>query len=392
MRSFPTFVGRRRRLSRAIAEMHYQLRTEGDTPIRAAASIWVGVIIGCSPLYGLHLPMIVAVAKLFKLSRFKAYLAAHVNNPLTFPFLIWSEVAVGRWLFTGRWPRLAIDELTSIRLWDLGRDLFVGSLVLGVGIGFVLACSAFVVSARWGASPFRSQLKESVSRRYVDCGIVDWEFVRGKLSHDPVYYGLLRSGVLPDRGRLLDLGCGRGITLALLDTARAMHDQGAWAVHWPRPPRGLELIGVEQRGRNAAVARRALGGAARIERAELRDYAPPAAAVVLLIDVLHYIPAPDQTLLLERVACALDPGGLLLIREADADRGWRFHVTRAQERLSAFARGEWRRHFHYRGLGTWAALLEGVGLEVRSYPMWAGTPYANVLIEARKPSSTAKNA
>ena len=56
---------------------------------------------------------------------------------------------------------------------------------------------------------------ESTSQRYMASGVFSWEFVRGKLRHDPLYYGVLRAGILPNQGQLVDLGCGRGIFLAL---------------------------------------------------------------------------------------------------------------------------------------------------------------------------------
>jgi O-methyltransferase involved in polyketide biosynthesis len=106
---------------------------------------------------------------------------------------------------------------------------------------------------------------------------------------------------------------------------------------------------------------------------------------VLLLDVLHYLPATAQEDLLRRVADTLEPGGLLLIRDADAAGGLRFLATRIQERTCALARRHWRQRFHYRSAEDWRGLLRGLGLEVDVAPMAEGTPYSNVLIAARRP-------
>jgi len=216
-----------------------------------------------------------------------------------------------------------------------------------------------------------------------------WEFVRGKLRHDPVYFSLLRAGILPSEGRLVDLGCGRGLLLALLRTAREQAENGEYPTGWPPPPR-LELFGIEGNRKIAEVARRALGDDARIDAADLRDAEQlPGARVILLLDVLHYLPTTAQEDLLARIAKALESGGLLLLRDADADAGWRFTATRIQERTCALARRHWRQRFHYRNQADWMTLLEKNGLAPTAEPMAQGTPYANVLIAGRKPTPAA---
>src|SRR6185369_9258238 len=113
---------------------------------------------------------------------------------------------------------------------------------------------------------------------------------------------------------------------------------------------------------------------------DLCEAALPAADVILLLDVLHYLPAAAQEDLLARVANALPPGGLLLIRDADAAGGWRFTATRVQERLCAWGRRHWRQRFQYRSRKEWREVLERLGFAVEDEPMGEGTPYANVLL------------
>src|SRR6185436_5594900 len=220
--------------------------------------------------------------------------------------------------------------------------------------------------------------------RYLAAGMFHWEFVRGKLRHDPVYFFLLRTGALPPEGRLLDLGCGRGLLLALLLTAREQAEKGEYPAGWPPPPR-LDLHGIEASRKIAEVARRALGAEARIDAADLRDLPElPPARVILLLDVLHYLPAATQEDLLARIAASLEPGGLLLIRAAAAGAGWRFTATRLQERACALARRHWRQSFHYRSHTEWMKPHEKNGLTPTAEPMAKGTPYGNVLIGGRK--------
>ena len=242
-------------------------------------------------------------------------------------------------------------------------------------------------------------LVEAAARRYDGAGPATRQFVRGKLRGDPIYLELLAGGDLPRRGRLLDLGCGQGIALALLAAARGggrgESDAGGgdggveWPAGWP-PPADLELIGIERSPRRVAVARASLGGEAEVRQGDLAGADLPPCDAVLLLDVLHYLSAADQTALVGRAARALAPGGVLLIREADAARGMRFALTRVQERLAALARGHWRQHFHYRPGADWRRLLAACGFETEARPMWRGTPFANVLIVGRKPAVRGK--
>jgi len=375
---------RRWRLGRALSELHYQLRTEGDSPLRTAGSVWLGTAVGCVPVYGAHLAICVVLARLLGLSRIKTYLAAHVNNPFTAPWLLYLEYGIGHSLFGAGWPRLSVATLRSTAIADLGRDLIVGSLVLGVTLGAVLGAIAYFVGVRSRTASLFEKLREETSRRYLDAGVFDWEFVRGKLKYDPMYREILASGLLPRQGTLVDLGCGRGILLALVQTAKALHEGGEWTREMHLPPLCLELVGVERRESMARVARLATAGEAVISVENLSGYVPQPADVVLLLDVMHYMSAEEQTGLVRRVATRLRPGGLILVREPDAALGLRFRWTRWGERLSAILRRDWRQAFCYRTARSWCELIESCGLTTRVSPMWGSTPHGNVLIEARK--------
>ncbi|HUD71592.1 MAG TPA: DUF2062 domain-containing protein [Dongiaceae bacterium] len=365
----------RRRWREVVGELHYQLRTEADTPARNAAAIALGTLVGCVPLFGAHLVLCILFARLFRVSRILTYLAAHLNNPLTAPWILAAELSIGYRVTSGAWPALRFSELARMGALSVGRDILLGSLILGAGLGVLLGTVAWIVGRRSRhESPWRRKVDE-VSRRYLGGGVFHWEFVRGKLRHDPVYRAIEPNLLEVREGTLLDLGCGRGIALALADHGNA---NGASA-----PPR---LVGVERTTAVAAVAHAALGGRALIVVADLAAFEPPPADLILVIDVLHYLDAGAQEGLIDRAARALRPGGRLLLREADAGGGLRFELTRAGERAAALGRGAWRQRFHYRSAAAWSALLAARGLETAPVSMTGGPPLANVLIEGRKPA------
>ena len=228
------------------------------------------------------------------------------------------------------------------------------------------------------------RLLDAAAGRYEGAGRFQRGFARGKLRHDPMFPALLRLGCLPDRGLLADLGCGRGLLLALITAARGQFERGAWPAGWPPPPSRLALQGYEIDAVHAGVARKALDGEARIHLQDVRDAVLPRCTAVALLDVLFYLGADEQRRVLQRAVDALEPGGTILLREADATDGISFQVTRLAERALQAMRGRPFRRLHYRGAREWTALLESLGLSVRPVPMSEGTPFGNVLFIGTK--------
>lgn len=217
-----------------------------------------------------------------------------------------------------------------------------------------------------------ARLVDQTSERYRSSGRVAFHFARGKLRRDPVYEAVFSGGFLSAEGTLLDLGCGGGLLLALLATAART------GVPTPR------LIGVETRLRAAAVARAALGEDGEIVTADARVRPLPRARTIVLFDVLSMMPAADQDALLRAVVEALESGGLLLVRDADAGAGWRFRSVGFANRFKAWALRTRGVHFHFRTREGWREWLEEAGLSVEAFPMGRGTPFGNVLFAARK--------
>jgi uncharacterized protein (DUF2062 family)/SAM-dependent methyltransferase len=375
------------RFTRPLLELLYKLRTAADSPARQAAAVALGVFIGCTPFFGFHLLLCIGFARLLRLNQIKVYLASHVSLPLIWPFLVMAEIQVGRWLRGAPFLALHLKDMRRVSWKHYGIDLLTGSAVVGLVLAVLFALVTWLLVRRQSRATIIDSLVDEISRCYIDAGIFAWEFVRGKLRHDPVYFTLLARGGLPLAGRLLDLGCGRGILLALLAGAREQSARGVYPAGWPIPPAGLLLHGIEGRPKIARAARLALGERAIVEVGDLRQTPLPPSAAVFLLDVLHYMSAAEQEELLDRVAQAVSPGGSFFVREADAAAGAAFSRTRTAERLCALARGHFRQRFHYRSAAEWQRLLEERGFAVTPVSMSDGTPYANVLFEGRRPGS-----
>jgi uncharacterized protein (DUF2062 family)/SAM-dependent methyltransferase len=372
----------------ALQRAVYYLRTEGSgSRARDAWAIGLGLFIGCSPLIGLHLGLCLLTGWLFGLNRVKLYLAANLINPLIMPLVMFTEIQVGSWVRRGHGYSIDLEAFVTLDPWHFGQDLFVGSVIVGAAVAGLVGGLTFATLGRSLRDPAFAALVKVASDRFLGSGITAWEFARAKLRNDPVYRQVITTGLLPERGLLLDVGCGQGLLLAIVAAARAAAEEGTWPGEWARPPRHVTLVGVDLRPRVAQIAREALADVATIEQVDARTLVDSdrTADVIALFDVLHLMNGDEQERLLDAVIAALPPGGRLLVREADAAGGWRFRFVRFGNWLTALTQRRWRQTFHFRTDAEWRALLARHGLRVDSAPM--GTvAFANVLIVGSKPA------
>lgn len=212
---------------------------------------------------------------------------------------------------------------------------------------------------------------EAARAPYRAAGLFAWFFARGKLRGDPVFRHLLERELIAEGSRVLDLGCGQGLLAALLQA--------------PGAPRIAAYRGIELMAPDVARAHRALGPGCGVVQGDIRTADFGAADVVVILDVLHYMPFEDQDRILARIRAALSPGGLLLLRIGDAAAGLPFRLGGWMDWTVAFARGHGSTRFYCRTVAQWRSALQALDFSVQAEPMSRGTPFANVLLAARTP-------
>ena len=353
------------------------LRSEHTSSGRLTAAVALGLFIGTLPLYGLHLPICIAVSALFGLNKLTTYLAANISNPLVSPFLIFGSVQLGERALRGRFLPLTVEDMERMGPGRFFGAWWVGALLLGLAIALVGGLSTWVATTRRrrreravrDADEFL-RLVGRTAERYSTLGRFAHGYVKGKLSSDPVYRALVPR--IPAGASILDAGSGRGqfaILLALQDESRT-------------------VAGLDWDAAKVELARRAAAGLPRVsfEVADLRssDLAGPAVDVVLILDVLHYLPAEAQDAVLRAAAARLVPGGTVWVRDADAAAGWRFRLTAFEEALFTRLRLNRGAGLHFRPATELVGVLEAEGLSVSREPMWEGTPFSNVLLAGRR--------
>lgn len=113
---------------------------------------------------------------------------------------------------------------------------------------------------------------------------------------------------LPKRGKIIDLGCGEGVTAKLLAQTRTRN-----------------VIGVDNnRKRLPDSFQKNL----KFILADIRNYDLKDANAVIISDVLHHLSYKDQKKLLNKIATGLKKGGIFLIKEIDTDEFLRSRLSR----------------------------------------------------------------
>jgi trans-aconitate methyltransferase len=212
---------------------------------------------------------------------------------------------------------------------------------------------------------FRALAKEAAAR-YPARDRYARHFAYGKLTGDPVFEHLVGKDLIPPTTRLLDLGCGQGLVASLLAGARG----------------DVRVTGIDLMEREIARARAAVPEATFIA-GDIAKTPFPAADVVLILDVLHYLEPAAQADVLRRVRAALEGGGTLFLRVADESPALRFRYTVLVDRVASALRGHGFVKLHCRPVAAWRSELESLGFRVEALPMSEGTPFANVLLAAR---------
>ena len=207
-----------------------------------------------------------------------------------------------------------------------------------------------------------------VAQRYAVCGRGPRGYVAGKLRRDPVHRDLLALAASESFGDVLDIGGGRGqMGIALLEA------DGARSV-----------LALDRSASHLEQARRAAAGLPFAARPQ--DFAEcqelPGADTILLIDVLYQLAPATQSALLRNVARAARQR--VLIRTLDPGRGPRGALTLAFEQAARFVSPHSGRHVNPPPVARLSDTLRGEGFDVRVAPCWKGTPFANVLLTARR--------
>lgn len=175
--------------------------------------------------------------------------------------------------------------------------------------------------------------------------------------------------LLPDSGRILDIGCGFGL----------------FAAYFGQTQPARAITGVDPDARRIAMARRVCERIGLAQHAfhvgDARDASftgPFAGAYVL--DVMHHIPHADQERLLARLHDLLAPRGVLVLKDITTEPRFGLKFTEVLDRVMV----GWNEPLAYRHHREWGEMLADLGFHVRMVRVPDVLPYPHVVIAAQK--------
>lgn len=188
-----------------------------------------------------------------------------------------------------------------------------------------------------------------IMNNYVFKGpVLEW-YVRIKWKLETANY-IHYDQLIGDRKRIIDVGCGYGYLSLYL--------------HYRNEDR--EILGLDYDEEKVEVAQNCFdkGDQVYFEYADIKTFDLGKADVILLSDVLHYLSADNQQLVLQRCCDALNDNGLMLIRDGITDLGERHENTKLTELFSTKVMGfnKKEEEFHFFSSDTIKAFADKNGL------------------------------
>ncbi|MBX2921131.1 MAG: 1-acyl-sn-glycerol-3-phosphate acyltransferase [Chitinophagaceae bacterium] len=160
--------------------------------------------------------------------------------------------------------------------------------------------------------------KEQLFYNYIYKGpVLEW-YMRVKVRLEKNYEPFHK--LLPERGKILDIGCGYGFM--------------SYMLHFASP--GRDFTGVDYDEEKITVANHCFSRdeGIRFRHADVLNYHFEKYDAVIAADMLHYLPENRQVQVIKQCADALNPGGILIVRDGNKDLEERHRGTRMTEFFS----------------------------------------------------------
>ena len=177
--------------------------------------------------------------------------------------------------------------------------------------------------------------------------------------------------LVPERGSLLDVGCGSGLWLTYLAQERPE----------------LDLHGVDPDARKLALAARSsAAGRMQLRQGSVEEVPTGAFDVVTILDVLCLVPDEVKTAMIRASVRALKPGGVIVLKDADTRPWWKYAPTALEELVAVHVLRMTVGRPKFQSLEWFARELASAGFrDVETRRIDRGYVHTHVVLRAQKP-------
>jgi 2-polyprenyl-3-methyl-5-hydroxy-6-metoxy-1,4-benzoquinol methylase len=183
------------------------------------------------------------------------------------------------------------------------------------------------------------------------------------------YYEVVEN--LPERGHIVDMGCGFGLLTA---AASLVHPHAQYT--------GLDAD--ERRTSAAAQCLKPINAEIAFHAVDWYTFPLADVAAFTFVDVLHHLPPDEQRRVLAYCAEKLSPNGYILIKDVGTTPAWKYWANfffDLSTRLTSVTMSE--KPF-YRSAEDWMALGTSLGLRVEQISLQHKDYAAHILIKLHK--------
>jgi uncharacterized protein (DUF2062 family) len=135
-------VSRWRKLKNAALSLWERAKREHSTPREIACSVGLGVFSGCTPCFGFHMWVAIALASVFRLNRLWAFLGSRISFTPVFALISFSEIEFAHRLRTGAWAALSLKD-AGTQGWGWLTDWLIGTAIIGTALGITVGVVAY---------------------------------------------------------------------------------------------------------------------------------------------------------------------------------------------------------------------------------------------------------
>lgn len=170
---------------------------------------------------------------------------------------------------------------------------------------------------------------------------------------------------VPERGRILDVGCGHG----LFTNAMALGSAGR------------DVLGVDPSGAKIQVARASADGLANVRylQGTVQEIGERGFDAIAILDVLYLLPVEEKLALLRAVRERLAPDGVFIAKTNDTRPPWKYRVARLQEQAMTGVGLTMGHGLYFLSREQNASLLELAGFRPRFVDLDSWLPYPHVM-------------
>ncbi len=128
----------------------------GRAPLSSACAVGLGVLVGCTPFFGMHTFLVAVLAIAFRLNAPLLWIGSQISIPPLAPFLAFASIKAGAWL-----QHRQLEFPPIAQAIPFARDVFLtwllGSIAVGLLLGTVFgALTYFSLRAPWRVTSSRN--------------------------------------------------------------------------------------------------------------------------------------------------------------------------------------------------------------------------------------------